>query len=62
MTEQNERLDDVIAEFEDAIRQSYQALMHLKLLKEHGVEYIDENMEPVVPDNVLMFPANRSRH
>lgn len=58
----NESIDAVIAEFEDAIRQSFSVLQHLRLLKEHGVQYLDENMEPVIPDNVLVFPTDRSTH
>ena len=55
-----ERIDDVIKEMKENINNGLLLLHHLHALKERGVLYVDEDMEPVISDNVLFFPANRT--
>lgn len=59
MSMETELLDDVIKELEDGIQAAFSALVHLKHLKDHGVTHIDEDMEPVIPDNVVFLNDRR---
>jgi len=61
MTEQNMmHVDDIIAECQEALTVAVNLAHHMMALKQKGVTHVDNNMDPVIPDNVLMFPANRS--
>ena len=60
MSKNVESVDALIEEFSDVIRNSITVLRHFQALKEHGVKYVDpDTFEPVVPDNVLVFPSER---
>jgi len=58
-TEQYEHIDDVISECQDAVNIAVRIARECMHLKEHGVLYVDKELNPVVPDNVLLFPAAR---
>lgn len=52
-------IDDAIAEVQaelDAILQKGQDLV---LLKGSGVTTLDQDYQPIVPDNVVVFPVHR---
>lgn len=59
---EQESVDLLVEEMRESIATAMKVLHYLLQLQEHGVKFVDKNMEPVVPDNVLMFPANRSTH
>ena len=55
-----EHIDDAMEELMTTIRMATQVYFHYEALRERGVKWIDpESYEPVIPDNILMFPANR---
>lgn len=52
-------IDDAIAEINAELEALFSKGQNLMLLKSHGVTTLDSNYQPVVPDNVVLFPAHR---
>lgn len=59
---EQESVDILVEEMRESIATAMKVLHYLLQLQERGVKFVDENMEPVVPDNVLLFPGNREIH
>lgn len=54
---------DLYTEIEQEVRELMLVLSHLAALKDHGVHWVDsETLEPYIPDNVVLFPAQGGVH
>jgi hypothetical protein len=58
MTE-DRHIDEVLDELGLQLNDILQTMFELKALKNKGIQMVDEDWNPVVPENVVMFPAHR---
>ncbi len=54
-------IDDALAEVQAELDAVLARGQELVLLKGSGVTALDENYQPITPDNVVLFPAHRRK-
>jgi hypothetical protein len=52
-------IDEVLIELMVKQNELVNLIVDLVDLQNHGVKYVDENYEPIIPDNVVHFPAHK---